>query len=286
MGWTIPNPCSKRFADMAGDERRRFCGDCGKFVHALELYSEAELAAMGPICGYIGGTTEGPRQGRRALLAGALLTTIAPLLAQEGQFVIAVKDATGAGLPYAEVTVGERKVKADEAGVASISGLPVGRQEVQVRVAGFQPWRGVYTISNGAPVKVEAVLEVGTVGGGDWVGPKRSSTPGRVRLVVRDAGGGALEGADVVFVHEMGTALHGRTDADGSLVFPGVLAGEYKVRVEREGFVAWEAKRMLEGGGDLKLDVKMVLRGQDVKVDVKESAGRRFWNWITSCTRK
>jgi hypothetical protein len=50
--------------------------------------------------------------------------------------------------------------------------------------------------------------------------------------------------------------------------------------------VAWEAKRILEGGGDLKLDVKMVLRGQDVKVDVKESAGRRFWNWITSCTRK
>jgi hypothetical protein len=287
MGWTIPNPCSKRFADMAGDERRRYCGECGTFVHALELYSEAELAALGPICGYIGGETAGPKQGRRAMLAGALLTTIAPLLAQEGQFVIAVKDATGAGRPYAEVTVGERKVKADEAGVANISGLPVGRQEVQVRVAGFQPWRGWYTISNGAAVKVEAVLQVGTVGEFIYVGPKqRGGAPGRVRLMVLDASGGAVVGAEVLVLGEFGQSVHGRTDGEGSAVFTGLEAGEVKVSVEREGFVAWRGTRELSRGGEVRLDVKMVLRGQDVKVDVKESAGRRFWNWLSSCTRK
>lgn len=272
---------------MAGDERRRFCGDCGKFVHAVELYSETELAQLGPICGYIGGTTEGPRQGRRAMLAGALLTTIAPLLAQEGQFVIAVKDATGAGLPYAEVTVGERKVKADEAGVASISGLPVGRQEVRVVMAGFQTWRGAYTISNGAAVKVEAVLQVGSVGGVVYVGPKqRGGAPGRVRLTVRDASGGAVEGADVLVLGEFGQSLRGRTDGEGSLVLGDLEAGELNVSVERERFVAWRTKRDLNAGGEVRLDVKMVVRGQDVKVDVKESAGRRFWNWLSSCTRK
>lgn len=288
MGWTIPNPCSKRFADMAGDERRRYCETCGKFVHAVERYSDAELAALRPFCGYIGGTTEGPKQGRRAMLAGALLTTIAPLLAQDGQFVIAVKDATGAGVPYAEVTVGERKVKADEAGVASLSGLPVGRQEVRVIVPGFRTWRGVYTIANGAPARVEAVLEVGMlVGDTVYVGPKkRGGAPGRVRLTVRDASGGAVAGADVVAESEFGQRSHGRTDGEGSLVLGELEAGEVKVSVEREGFVAWRTKRDLNAGGEVRLDVKMVLRGQDVKVEVKESAGRRFWNWLSSCTRK
>ena len=287
MGWTIPNPCAKRFADMAGDERRRYCETCGKFVHAVERYSEEELAALGPFCGYIGGTTEGPKQGRGAMLAGALLTPLAPLLAQEGQFVIAVKDATGAGVPYAEVTVGERKVKADEAGVASLSGLPVGRQEVRVIVPGFRTWRGVYTIANGAPARVEAVLEVGSVGGAVYVGTKqRGGAPGRVHLTVRDASGGAVAGADVVAESEFGQRLHGRTDGEGRLDLGGMEPGEVKVSVARDGFAAWTSKRDLNAGGEVRLDVKLLLRGQDVKVDVKESAGRRFWNWLSSCTRK
>jgi hypothetical protein len=178
-------------------------------------------------------------------------------------------------------------VKADEAGVASISGLPVGRQEVQVRVAGFQPWRGWYTISNGAAVKVEAVLQVGTVGEFIYVGPKqRGGAPGRVRLTVRDASGGALAGAEVLVLGEFGQSVHGRTDGEGSAVLTGLEAGAVKVSVEREGFVAWRGARELSRGGEVRLDVKMVLRGQDVKVDVKESAGRRFWNWLSSCTRK
>ena len=287
MGWTIPNPCSKRFADMAGDERRRFCETCGTHVHSVELYSEAELAAMGPICGYSGGTTEGPRQGRRALLAGALLTTIAPLLAQEGQFVIAVKDAKGAGVPYAEVTVGSRKVLADEAGVANISGLPVGRQEVQVASRGFRIWRGAYTITNHEPRRVAAVLEVGSVGIVEYVQPKaRGGAPGRVSLSVRDGSGGVIAGAEVVVVSASGATRHSRTDDDGHAVVSDVEPGEVKVSVERDGFSVWRAKRGVNGGGELRLEVSLILRGQDVKVDVKESAGRRFWNWLSSCTRK
>lgn len=290
MSWTIPNPCPKRFSEMAGDARRRYCGDCGKFVHAVELYSEAELAAMGPICGYIGGTTEGPRQGRRAMLAGALLTTIAPLLAQEGQFVILVKDASGAGVADALVAVGERKGKTDKAGIASFIGLPVGRQEVRVEMAGFQTWRGAYTITNGAPARVEAVLEVGSLGEYVEVNPKPSAggsqLPGQVNLVVWDASGRVVAGADVLVEGERGQTLHGRTDWAGNASFNGVNAGDVKISVERDGFSVWRAKRLLSGGGEVRLDVKMVLRGQDVKVDVKESAGRRFWNWLSSCTRK
>lgn len=291
MRGAIPNPCPKRFADMAGDERRRFCGDCGKFVHAVELYSEAELAALGPICGYIGGETAGPRQGRRAVLAGALLTTIAPLLAQEGQFVILVKDASGAGVADALVSVGDRKGKTDPSGIATLIGLPVGRQEVRVEMAGFRIWRGTYTIANGTPARVEAVLEVGSVGSYvEMADPKPSAVgnqlPGRVNLVVWDASGRVVTGADVLVEGERGQSLHGRTDFGGNAVFSDVNAGEVKVSVEREGFSIWRTKRVLSGGGEVKLEAKLMVRGQDVKVDVKESAGRRFWNWLNSCTRK
>lgn len=268
MRGTIPNPCSKRFADMAGDERRRFCGDCGKFVHAVELYSEA------------------PRQGRRAVLAGALLT-IAPLLAQEGRFVIAVKEPLGAGVEGALVTVGDRKGKTDHSGIASFIGLPVGRQEVRVEMAGFRVWRGAYTIANGEPRKVEAVLEVGRlVILKNTRATQSSGAPGRVSLSVRDGSGAVVAGADVLVMSDGGAARHGRTDDDGNAAIGDVESGEVKVTVEREGFVAWRGARELSRGGEVRLDVKLVLRGQDVKVEVKESAGRRFWNWLSSCTRK
>jgi hypothetical protein len=290
MRWTIPNPCSKRFADMAGDERRRFCETCGTHVHAGELYSEAELSELGPICGYIGGTTEGPRQGRRAMLAGALLTTIAPLLAQEGQFVISVKDSLGAGVADALVSVGERKANTDKSGIANLIGLPVGRQDVRVESRGFRIWRGAYTITNGTPARVEAVLEVGMVGEYVEVKPKPSpggnQLPGRVNLVVWDASAGLVAGADVLVEGERGQSLHGKTDWAGNAVFSDVNAGDLKITVERDGFSIWRAKRVLNGGGELKFEAKLMLRGQDVKVDVKGSAGRRFWNWLSSCTRK
>jgi hypothetical protein len=224
------------------------------------------------------------------MLAGALLTTIAPLLAQEGQFVIAVKDATGGVVADSLVTVGERKGKTDKAGIASFIGLPVGRQEVRVEMAGFRIWRGTYTITNGAAARVDAVLEVGSVGAYVEVTPKPSAggsqLPGQVNLVVWDASGRVVAGADVLVEGERGQTLHGRTDWAGNASFNGVNAGDVKVSVERDGFSVWRVKRLLSGGGELKLEAKMVLRGQDVKVDVKESAGRRFWNWLSSCTRK
>ena len=87
-------------------------------------------------------------------------------------------------------------------------------------------------------------------------------------------------------VSASGATRHSRTDDDGNAVVSDVEPGEVKVSVERDGFSVWRAKRGVNGGGELRLEVSLILRGQDVKVDVKESAGRRFWNWLSSCTRK
>lgn len=281
MRGTIPNPCSKRFADMAGDERRRYCETCGTHVHAVELYSEAELSELGPICGYIGGTTEGPRQGRRAMLAGALLTTIAPLLAQEGRLRVVVKDESEAVVKGAEVSVGERKGVTDAAGEASFTGLAVGSVEVRAHSRGVGGWRGTYTVTNGAELRVEARLEQVTVGlFVPMVVATRSAVGRAVTVLVRDSSGSVVPDAEVV----LGEGLHGRTDWAGIAIFPDLLAGERTLTVEKSGFATWRETRVVRG--DERIVVRLVLRGQDVKVDVKESAGRRFWNWLSSCTRK
>jgi len=42
----IARPCRARFHEMPGDDKVRFCGDCGKHVYDLSAHTEAEARAL------------------------------------------------------------------------------------------------------------------------------------------------------------------------------------------------------------------------------------------------
>lgn len=278
----ITEPCSWRWADFPGaDERRRFCGDCGKFVHDVASYTEAELKALGPVCGYVGGETFASARSRRAVMAGVVLTTISPLLAQDGRVRVVVTDATGAGVQFADVTVGDRRVKADENGVASLVGLPVGRVEIMASSPGFKSWRGSFNVLNGTEVKVDARLEVGSLGGGiEVVGT------GRLIVSVRDATKAALVNAEVLVKGSDGTSRTGRVDGQGLVSLANLPAGKLQVEVRAPGFKVWQSSAMLALGGDERIEARMEVSDPGTKIAVKPSVGRRFVDWLTSCTRR
>ena len=54
----ITRPCDRQWRDLVGDDARRFCGDCQKWVHNLDVLSRSEIAALrraGGLCGmYVG----------------------------------------------------------------------------------------------------------------------------------------------------------------------------------------------------------------------------------------
>jgi len=243
-------------------------------------YSDAELRELGPVCGYVGGETLGPAQSRRAVVAGAILTTISPLLAQDGRLRVVVTDAAGMGVPYADVRAGDRRVRADEDGVAILMGLPVGRVEIVAFSPGFKTWRGGRTVSGGTESKVEVRLEVGSVGGGVFVEPVKA---GFVEVVVLDPSKAAVAGAEVWVKDGDGKS---RTGRDGLVTFSSLPAGKVQFEVRAAGFNVWRGEVMLVAGVSERVEVSLEVGDPGTKVEVKPSVGRRFLDWLTSCTRR
>ena len=200
MSGSIPNPCGRKWEDLVGDDRSRFCGVCERDVHAVAAYSEAEWAALmaqGRVCAYSGGISS-----RRAVIAGALLTTISPLLAQTGLVRVIVSDSSGAGVGQADITLLDangttRKTRADAEGLAEFAGLPLGECSVTVQVPGFKLWRSNHfvALTNGV---VGAQLEVGPIFIGIYVRAASEDGPkGRLRVTVTDATGAGVAKAEV-----------------------------------------------------------------------------------------
>jgi hypothetical protein len=172
--FAIPNPCSRNWSDLAGEGRKRFCPDCQTYIHAIEQYSAEEiqnlrLESPGRLCGYLAGESPLLPRSRRAVLVGAALTVISPLMAQSGRLRIRVTDRTGAVIPSAEASTlgkdGEPTLteRANRFGEIIFTGLPVGDLNVKVSCAGFKALPLVVTIRNSGEVKVDAMLDIGTV---------------------------------------------------------------------------------------------------------------------------
>ncbi len=58
MDFRISSPCPKRWTDLVGDDRVRYCGDCKLNVYNLSAMTPAEIAALvrgtsGRLCGQI-----------------------------------------------------------------------------------------------------------------------------------------------------------------------------------------------------------------------------------------
>lgn len=173
--FTIVNPCPKRWADLPGEGRQRYCDVCKTPVHAIAQYSPNELARLrresdGRICGFLNETSHPPSRSRRTVLIGALLTAISPLMAQAGRVRIRVTDPTGAVIPTARASLlgpNDKPIRtagANEVGEIVFTDLPLGDARFAVVEQGFPTRRLTALIQNGEEVKMEAALDGALVG--------------------------------------------------------------------------------------------------------------------------
>jgi len=106
---------------------------------------------------------------RRAVLIGAMLTAISPLMAQSGRVRIRVIDESGAVIPNAEVSLLGKDQKpvltkrANEAGEVVLTDLPIGDSRVSVSVNGFRTLSLSVTIQSTDELTVNAKLQIGPV---------------------------------------------------------------------------------------------------------------------------
>ena len=108
--FSLPNPCHKNWDDLRGNGRERFCEECQTPVYAKERYSAEEWERIWAesgrhVCGMLDGTSAPAPRSRRAVLAGALLTAISPLMAQAGRVRVRVTDLADGIVPGAEVSL-------------------------------------------------------------------------------------------------------------------------------------------------------------------------------------
>ncbi len=155
---------------MQGEGRERYCDVCQKSVRAFDQYSEAELDQVwresdGHVCGLLSEESPPEHRTRRAVLVGALLTAISPLMAQTGRVRIRVTDPSGAVVPGAVGsllgTEDKPKKTANEAGEIVFTDLPFGDCRFTIATPGFKTRALTVTIRNGDEVKIEAVLDLG-----------------------------------------------------------------------------------------------------------------------------
>jgi len=176
LQFAILNPCPKRWTDLHGDGRERHCDLCGKSVHAIERYAPEEWDQLwreshGRVCGFIVGESPPEPRSRRAILVGALLTAISPLMAQNGRLRIRVNDPAGGVVPGAEVSLLDahnkptRTMLANEFGEIAWTDLPFGESRFEVSSSGFRMQRLTVTLRNDDEVKINTTLELGSVGG-------------------------------------------------------------------------------------------------------------------------
>jgi hypothetical protein len=173
--FAVLNPCAKKWADLEGKGRVRFCDCCQTYVHAVEQYSpiewkQVEQEATGRVCILLCGETLAAPRSRRAVLIGALLTAVAPLWGQTGRVRIRVTDPSEAAVPMAQVSLlhaddkPTRTVAANDSGEVLWTDLPSGDAHFLVIVPGFNSRKLTVTIRNGDEQTVEARLELGFIG--------------------------------------------------------------------------------------------------------------------------
>lgn len=177
--FAILNPSPKRWSDMtaAGDTRKRFCPDCQTHIHAVEQYSDEEIAALrhespGRLCRYLEIPPLIQPRSRRAIIVGAIFTAVSPLFAQSGRVRIRVMDAARTVVPAAEASLLDPEgqlmatAQSDERGEIVFTGLPIGDSKIKVSSPGFALLMLTVTVRNEAELTLDATLQVGSIEGG------------------------------------------------------------------------------------------------------------------------
>lgn len=173
----IVNPCTRRWQDLPGDDRRRFCAECGLTVHAIESYSPDEQRALMAAGERVCASLHAPKPSRRVLFLASMATAVRPLWAATGSLRVVVRDATGAPIVGAGVQVFEKtrlvaKAVTDQQGAASVDRLPLSIDlEICSDAMGFATLRTPVRLTV-AVTSVGQTLAVGSVGGGVFVEPQ------------------------------------------------------------------------------------------------------------------
>ena len=191
MNPRIPQPCTKTtWNALPGDDTERHCAHCATPVYALDRLAEAELEQIRSeagrrLCGYDVGELARQHRSRRTVIAGALLTAIAPLLAQDGRVRFRIRDmslSTSNQVIGAEVILLEksdgpiRTLVADSKGEVLWTGLPMGESTFQIRAPGFKIKRLTVTLKSSEETKQDVVLEIGPIVMGVFVKPRATGT--------------------------------------------------------------------------------------------------------------
>jgi len=92
-------------------------------------------------------------------------------MAQSGRVRIRVTDATGAAIPQAEASVLQGEFdyvassgKANEEGEVILTDLPMGDLRLEVSCPGFANFSKTITVHNSDELKIDAKLEIGSIG--------------------------------------------------------------------------------------------------------------------------
>jgi hypothetical protein len=167
--FAILNPCAKKWTDLPGNGRARFCGKCQTHVHAIAEYSTDEWDRLwresnGQVCGFLSGGSTAPPRSRRAILIGALLTVASPLFAASGRVRFRVINLNGDPLPKTNIELLDRdnktvqSVETDDSGQAVLIGTPLGDSRFGLEDPGLQKRQLTLTFRNDKEVKVEVHL--------------------------------------------------------------------------------------------------------------------------------
>jgi len=205
-----------------------------------------------------------------------------PLLAAEGGIRVLVRDPSGAAVGGAEVTVGERSLQSDEEGLAHFRWLAPGHYAINVSSPGFRNWGGTYKVQAEETGDVDAVLRVENLGGLQVVG----NVPNAVlRVRVIDPNGRPVPGARLEVWGPDPGGITRETGRDGTVLITGQLFTAGTIIVDAVGFERSKGEYGLNKSNEADAEIRLRLADHVEKVVVRESTGRRFWNWLTSCTR-
>ena len=107
-----------------------------------------------------------------------------------------------------------------------------------------------------------------------------------VRVAVIDPTGKAVAAATVAAECADNQKRSMRANAAGHAHFENLKPGTCRIAIQQPGFENWSTTLPIEEGKEASLDATLQLARRQETVAVKESLGKRFKNWLTSCTRR
>lgn len=214
----IASPCAKKWEELAGDERVRFCAHCQLNVYNFSAMTKAEvesflMKAEGRVCGRVYRRADGTmltqdcpvglravKQRVSSMAATAFLavmgffggtgyaqqiqsktkTNVQRSLRRFEQPPIqgTVYDQLGTAIPRATVRATNQQTKkailtnSNEAGRFRFADLPAGEYEITIESLGFIKFvMAELKLTEDETITLDATMEVGTVGGLDWIDP-------------------------------------------------------------------------------------------------------------------